>query len=714
MSGLSILKRLLMKQAMKESAPFQHEGIMSISKSLAGNVDTKIKRMVESAKRQGADLDNLSEQELKYMLEMNKPKGPTIGGHRVIDASSAEGKGITNDLFNMLDRQSGKNVIKTDFGKPFAEEVGSVDGTIKYLKTLEPMDAMKETNKVLKGDGRYKSLSKADRKKIADDESVTDHIFERDIPIDPEDMADGGVAGLLGERTGFRGGGADAGGKSSPGGGTFGGNVGGGNGGNARERYRTQQYTTPKTKTTPRGGEGGKTTITTTPVTTGGINNITNLQKFKNFLGKKTGYTQHNINNQKLRDALDDEEITEEQYKLMGGFDVAKNMPLGLGSNYKNVGTASGLYNAIKSGVSAFTNSPYAQYGDIGPLESIALNTQGAAGLGKKDQMMYDDIVSGKKFFNMADGGPARQNFKMGKRAFLKLMGGVGAGIAGLKSGLFGLSKGAGKKAITETVKQTAGSGTPPPYFFKLVEKIKALGDDAPKLAVKDREKVTTYKDYTLTEDVTTGEKTIQRQRPSDSDYYDGMFNEEAYMSYKPGKSQIDETTKGKTPPDEYTEDTSYIRATGSEAGDIFDTVDGIPDTVLEEAGEKIIEKKIKSSPLDKADGGRIGYNKGKLVKGIISLFKKKPKKPETVKSFLDKRQFLKSMVGNTEKNKKARDLKMLKEAAEKARKEGGFKFENVDIDKDIRPIFDKEIAKSLKKNRKLNATGGLANMLGE
>ena len=114
------------------------------------------------------------------------------------------------------------------------------------------------------------------------------------------------------------------------------------------------------------------------------------------------------------------------------------------------------------------------------------------------------------------------------------------------------------------------------------------------------------------------------------------------------------------------------------------------------------------------ATGGRIGYNKGKLVKGIISLFKKKPKKPETVKSFLDKRQFLKSMVGNTEKNKKARDLKMLKEAAEKARKEGGFKFENVDIDKDIRPIFDKEIAKSLKKNRKLNATGGLANMLGE
>ena len=29
------------------------------------------------------------------------------------------------------------------------------------------------------------------------------------------------------------------------------------------------------------------------------------------------------------------------------------------------------------------------------------------------------------------------------------------------------------KKAVTEAVKQSAGSGQPPPYFFKLVEKIK-------------------------------------------------------------------------------------------------------------------------------------------------------------------------------------------------------------------------------------------------
>jgi hypothetical protein len=60
-----------------------------------------------------------------------------------------------------------------------------------------------------------------------------------------------------------------------------------------------------------------------------------------------------------------------------------------------------------------------------------------------------------------------------GRRAFLKLLATLGGGIAGLKSGLFGMGgKEAGKKAVTETIKQSAGSGTPPPYFFELVDKI--------------------------------------------------------------------------------------------------------------------------------------------------------------------------------------------------------------------------------------------------
>ena len=45
----------------------------------------------------------------------------------------------------------------------------------------------------------------------------------------------------------------------------------------------------------------------------------------------------------------------------------------------------------------------------------------------------FDTYVQDKGY---AEGGPARQNFKMGKRAFLKLIGSGVAGIASLKQDL--------------------------------------------------------------------------------------------------------------------------------------------------------------------------------------------------------------------------------------------------------------------------------------
>ena len=99
------------------------------------------------------------------------------------------------------------------------------------------------------------------------------------------------------------------------------------------------------------------------------------------------------------------------------------------------------------------------------------------------------------------------------------------------------------------------------------------------------------------------------------------------------------------------------------------------------------------------AEGGRAKYSKGKIVKGIMNLFKKTPE--NTIKEFLSKRQFMKDIVGNTEKAKKARELKMLKDAADEARNNPGFKFKDIDIDKEIRPIFDQS------KDRILNSDGG-------
>ena len=184
MSGLKFLYNLILKDVVKGSG--QASGIMSIGKDIRKLADKKFQRYVTSAQKQGVDLDKLSEQELKYTLELNKPKG-----QKIISADSPEGKGITE----MLLGKRGK-VINAEFGKPFAEEIVTVERVVTDIKKLEPIEAMKEANRVLKGEGRYKSLSKADREKIAMDESVTDHIFEREIKPDPEDMADGGRTGL--------------------------------------------------------------------------------------------------------------------------------------------------------------------------------------------------------------------------------------------------------------------------------------------------------------------------------------------------------------------------------------------------------------------------------------------------------------------------------------------------------------------------------------
>jgi len=203
----------------------------------------------------------------------------------------------------------------------------------------------------------------------------------------------------------------------------------------------------------------------------------------------------------------------------------------------------------------------------------------------------------------------------MGRRAFLKLLASIGGGVAAAKSGILGLGKGGGKQITKKVAKEVAtGSGTVPPYFLNLVSKIKNLGDDAPRLSTKDREKVTTYKDYTLTEDVTTGEKTIQRMKVTDDgseSYYGNPLVEETYMSYKPGKGLADETTKGKTPPDEYEEGTAYLRSDRGNAGEIVDESFEISDDVIKEG--TMFEDTI--TEFGKAEGGRIGFSVGSLAK---------------------------------------------------------------------------------------------------
>ena len=274
---------------------------------------------------------------------------------------------------------------------------------------------------------------------------------------------------------------------------------------------------------------------------------------------------------------------------------------------------------------------------DTGKLTDIEKNTifesvkpfddkgsSGIFGIGATEaspmtQSEFDTYINEKGY---AKGGPARQNFKMGKRAFLKFLGSGVAGIAGLKTGLLGFGKKEVAKSVIAPAAQAANEAAIPPYFFKLVNKIKSLGDDVTeKAGTLDRQKVTKYKEYELTEDVTTGKIEIQRMKvtdPESASYYGQALTEESYMSYKPGETIIGKGNKPiKTQP-EYQEGTAHIRSDGMNAGEIVDDMPGVSDDLIEEAMEETIK-------IGKADGGRIGYKVGKKVikEGVPSLIKK-------------------------------------------------------------------------------------------
>jgi len=511
--SITVLRQLLMKEAVKKSAG--SSGIMSINKNIAADVDKLLQKYINDAMQQGVDIETLSPDQLKMIVAINSK--PT---NRVISGSSAEGKAITEKLFgkkgevvefpqpktfkqeidamkksgdlvdedNMViskkitDREMFKNSnlnkptvegqmekinkasnrideIKKEQEAMYKPKVDTVEETVTYIKTLEPMTAMKEANLVIGRKGKYKDLTPEESKKILQD--TEDHIFERDIPIDPEDMASGGRAGFY----------------------------------------------------------------------TGGITDV--------------------------EPSLDD---------------------IGHGSDALMARTR-----LMSPGAQATT--------------STGLNYL----LAEDNDNMRIPFAGG--------GDPKR-------RAFLKLLATLTGGAAAFKSGLLSLGEGGAKKAVSETVKQAAGSGGQvPPYFLKLVDKIKTMGDDVTAvLAYKDKQKVTKYKDYELTEDLTTGEQTIQRMKVLDDDsasYYGNPLTEETYMSYKPGKGQADETMKGKTPPDEYEEGTALLRSDREYAGEVVDEMSGISDDIFKEIGEEVPEAIRKT----KADGGRIGYVGGGLSK---------------------------------------------------------------------------------------------------
>ena len=226
-----------------------------------------------------------------------------------------------------------------------------------------------------------------------------------------------------------------------------------------------------------------------------------------------------------------------------------------------------------------------------------ATDKKGMEDLEKKLQMI---IGKDRTKHNM--GGLMRLGYEKGgmtRRTFLKLLGGL-ASIPLVGKFL----KPAAKVAKTTEIAKQSGV---PAYFPKLVEKIKLLGDDVTDTAATvERQRVIDYKDYTLTEDISTGAITIDKRtegggmfRVGDElEYESGIIREER-MEYTPPETIIGKDNKPVKVPAQYEE----VTVRPDFEGKMKDVDFGLDsyDEILKEVGESKIKK----------SGGGLAYMMG-------------------------------------------------------------------------------------------------------
>jgi hypothetical protein len=176
-------------------------------------------------------------------------------------------------------------------------------------------------------------------------------------------------------------------------------------------------------------------------------------------------------------------------------------------------------------------------------------------------------------------------------------MGSVGAGIGAVKSGIFsGLGKGAGKTVAKEVVQQTTSS-MPPPYFFKLAEKIKKMGTDVTATTDRTISKSLLSKDgkseYILEESLTSGDTLIKKVYKEED-----MITNVEIMSLKKGEDVVTKKGKSVKTPDEYEEVTETNSRVYKDEFNDPDYEDGINvDEIIKEVDDQ-------APPIKYASGG--------------------------------------------------------------------------------------------------------------
>ena len=236
-------------------------------------------------------------------------------------------------------------------------------------------------------------------------------------------------------------------------------------------------------------------------------------------------------------------------------------------------------------------------YDDLPTKERLKIYDEAFTGLSKKKDIPEDFATGGRVGYKIGSIDKAR-------RAFLKTAAGAGGGIAALKTGLLGLSKKAPEavEKVTENFSTTLSEA--PDYFFNLVSKIKSFGK---KSKIGPQERVDEYSyigkngdQYTLTEDISTGDAQIVKDKMGVGSYGDKTFdtiNDRTVMEYKAPRQDVDvESGKGTRDAAEYEEYKVEFDSDGTEAG---------ADAIDEMIQKEIIEEAVGQTPsIKKASGG--------------------------------------------------------------------------------------------------------------
>ena len=490
MAGISILKNLLLKQAVKESG--QASGIMSIGDSVRKLVERRLQSYLVSAANKGIDLDKFSESQIKYMLEMNDP-------YNKAKMSLKKEQGIKSaDVFDLKGR-------KLDKDKPI---IGGTQQTLDNEITQAYNKAVKE--------GKLENVRLKDGRKIESEEDFRNYIDELN---EDNNLATGGRAGFKSGSylfTGLK----DLGKKYK---------------GSTLEAILEN----PKILGTEIGYEG-----------IAEILRLSGMMQDGGRVGLKDGFPSKEENLRLLKEEL--KEIFRKQ---------TDPFPKPGGKKFKD----------FKLGL--------------------------------------ENILSKSRPKN-AGGGRVGLKAGMSRRAFLKLIGGVGAGIGALKSGILKLAgKEAAPQVAKEVVQQTTKS-TPPPYFFELANKIKSLGKPD-KVTYADRVEIHRYTgkngdEYELVEDLSTGDMKITKDKlgsaGSGEEMYEGVMDR-SVMEYKKGDVNVDPDQKiASKAPDEYDEYKIEFDVDGTEAD---------ADNMSEFIRKEIIEEANQQAPKIKKAGGGVAYMLG-------------------------------------------------------------------------------------------------------